>query len=111
MYGLRGKIPYKEMIIAKLHRSGNELLLAACDADLLGKSFTLTNGAVITLVDTFYNGGEVSIEELENMAKICTTANFFGKETIKVLISKGIIGKDGFIELAGVPHSQLYKFF
>ncbi len=99
------------MILAKLHKSGNEVLLAACDADILGKSFTLTSGAVITLFDAFYNGGEVSIEELAKMANNCTTANFFGKETINALITAGLIEKDGFIELAGVPHSQLYKFF
>jgi hypothetical protein len=99
------------MIIAKTHKSGNELLLAACDMELLGKSITLENGAIITFSDDFYNGGEVSADELAKMANNCTNANFFGKETINALIAAGAIEENGIMELAGVPHSQLYKLF
>jgi hypothetical protein len=99
------------MITAKLHKSINEILLAACDMDLLGKSITLENGAVITFSKDFYNGGEIGIVELAKMANNCTTANFFGKETINALIKAGVIEENGVIDLAGVPHSQLYKFF
>jgi len=99
------------MIAAKFHQSDRELLLAACDSDLIGKTINLKNGAEVKILESFYKDKIVSEEELARMAKECTTANFFGKETINALIKAGILPKDGVMELNGVPHSQIYKFF
>jgi hypothetical protein len=99
------------MIAAKFHQSERELLLAACDYELLGKTINLSNGAEVKILESFYKDRIVSEEELIKMANECTTANFFGKETILALIKGKIISENSAILLNGVPHSQLYKFF
>jgi hypothetical protein len=99
------------MIAAKFHQSGKELLLAACDCDLIGRIINLSNGAEVKILESFYKDRIVSEEELIKMANECTTANFFGKETVNALVKGGIIGENSAILLSGVPHSQLYKFF
>jgi uncharacterized protein len=99
------------MIFAKLHQSGKELLLAACDSDLIGKTIILDNGAQVKLLKNFYLDKKVTEQELIQMAKNCTTANFFGQETINTLIKTKIINENSIMDLKGIPHSQLYKFF
>ncbi|MDD4353139.1 MAG: DUF424 family protein [Candidatus Nanoarchaeia archaeon] len=99
------------MILAKYHQSERDLLLAACDSDLIGKTIILENGAEVKILESFYKDKIVSEEELIIMAKECTTGNFFGKETINALTKAGIIFKESTMDLKGVPHSQLYKFF
>ncbi|MFA5333922.1 MAG: DUF424 family protein [Candidatus Nanoarchaeia archaeon] len=98
------------MIVAKYHQSERDLLLAACDLDLIGKTLKLENGAEVKILESFYQDKEVTEEELIKMAKECTIGNFFGTETINALIKAKIIFKESTIELNGVPHSQLYKF-
>jgi hypothetical protein len=99
------------MIVAKYHQSERDLLLAACDKELIGTTIILENGAEVKILENFYLDKEVSEEELIEMAKQCTTGNFFGQETIKALIKAGIIFEESTMDLNGVPHSQLYKIF
>ncbi|MFA5303897.1 MAG: DUF424 family protein [Candidatus Nanoarchaeia archaeon] len=99
------------MIVAKYHQSERDLLLAACDCDLLGKTINLENGAEVKILESFYKDKEVTEEELVKMAKECTIGNFFGAKTINALTKAKILFKESTIELKGVPHSQLYKFF
>ncbi|MDD5054425.1 MAG: DUF424 family protein [Candidatus Nanoarchaeia archaeon] len=97
------------MISAKIHKNGREILLAACDSILLGKTINLENGAKLKISESFYKEKEVSKKELIEDAKNCTTANFLGKETISALIESGTINKESVMDLNGIPHSQLYK--
>lgn len=108
---MRSKVPGKKMIVAKYHQSERDLLLAACDSNLIGKKLILDNGAEVKILENFYKDKIVTEQELTLMAKECTTANFFGTETINALIKAGIIGKESIMDLKGVPHTQLYKFF
>ena len=93
------------MIISKLHNQGNELVLAACDNELIGKTLTNHLGAEIYINPEFYNGEECTSEELQKLLKECSTANLFGAETIKAAGNN--IGK--VIDCNGVPHAQVFK--
>ena len=50
------------MIIAKFHRSGGEMLLAACDSELFGKCLE-SDELKFDLGSEFYNGEEVTEDE------------------------------------------------
>jgi len=99
------------MIVSKIHKRGSELLLAACDSELIGKTLKLENGAEIKILESFYLDKVVSEKELIELAKDCTTANFFGQETINALVKAGIISENEIMILNDVPHSQIYKMF
>lgn len=109
MHGMRSQIPGKEMISAKIHKSEKEMLLAACDTELIGKTLNLNNGAEVKILKNFYEDKKVTEEELIRLAAECTSANFFGTKTITALINAGIISKDSIMTINGVPHIQLYK--
>jgi hypothetical protein len=93
------------MIISKLHKQGNELVLAACDSDLIGKTLTNHLGAEIFINPDFYNGEECNEFELKKLLEECTIANLFGTETIKAAGNN--IGR--IIDCNGVPHAQVFK--
>ena len=105
MYGMRSKVSNKEMIISKLHKQEGNIILAACDDNLIGKTLTNEHGAQIFINPTFYGNEKCSAEELIKRIKICTIANLFGVETIKVC--KEQVSK--IIDCNGVPHAQIIK--
>lgn len=93
------------MIISKIHQRSNELVLAACDADLIGKELKHDNGAVINIKESFYKGEETSPERLIELIKQATIINLFGEETINA--AKTYCTR--IINIQGVPHAQIMK--
>ena len=95
-------------VYVKVHHHGNDVVVAICDADLLGKTFT--DGPVkIEVSEKFYGGEKVKIEEAMEIAKKATIANFLGKNAVKYAIKSKLIHKDAVIEVASIPHAQLIK--
>ena len=90
----------------KVHTRGAEVLVAACDSDIVGK--TLREGELRLHVSSFYEGEEVTQEEFVKQLKMATIGNLVGKETIEAARRAGLIGNDGIITVAGVPHAQIF---
>ncbi len=85
------------------------MLLAVCDADILGKTFT--RGEIVFHVhEKFYKGNLVSQKEALNLVQQSTIVNMVGKEIVKKAIKKGLVHPDAVLEIGGVPHAQLLKF-
>lgn len=93
------------MIKMKIYRRGKETLVAACDSNLIGKTFR--EGEVRLHVSSFYDGDYVTGEQLLNHLRIATIANLVGKETIKLALEAGLIEKEGIITIQRVPHAQM----
>jgi len=90
----------------RLYARGNELLVAACDAELIGR--TLREGDVRLQVGEFYDGDVVSAEDLADQVRNSTMGNFVGEETVAACLRHGLIGEEGVVRIGGVPHAQLY---
>ena len=70
-----------------LKRIGNNVLLAMCDAEILGK--TLRKGKIVFHVkEEFYKGTKVSIEEAMAMIENSTIVNMIGKNVVQKAIEK-----------------------
>jgi hypothetical protein len=96
------------VISAKLHKHQHELLLAACDAELLGK--TLKKGSVeFHVSERFYGGEAVDEKKLLEMLSHCTMANLVGERVIKLAKEKGLIRETGVLSVGGVPHAQILR--
>jgi hypothetical protein len=93
------------LICVRTYRRGAELLVAACDSDILGKTFK--DGELRIECGSFYEGEEVSAEELVTQLGQCTIANLVGKETVHAAISGGFIDEGCVIWIGGVPHAQM----
>ena len=98
-----------DSIIGKIHRKGGDAVLAACDADVLGK--TLKDGEMnVTVSEGFFGTEEVSEEEFIIMLGQSSTMNLFGERTIAIAVDAGFVDDDCIMMIDKVPHVQIYLF-
>lgn len=91
-----------------LRKIGNNILLAMCDTEILGK--TLRKGKIVFHVkEEFYKGPKVNIEEAMAMIENSTTVNMIGKNVVQKAIEKGHVHPEAVIDIEGVPHAQIVK--
>ena len=88
----------------KVYHQGKEVLVAAADADLIGKTFR--EGKFKIEVGAFYHGDVVSPEGLLDHLRLATIGNFVGRETVEAAKAGGYISDEGVLWIDGVPHAQ-----
>ena len=86
------------------------LLVAACDADVVGETFE--NGSVsLTVEPEFYDGEaterDVSAERVAESLAACSTANLVGSRTVGLAVERGFVDEATVLELDGTRHAQL----
>jgi hypothetical protein len=90
----------------KIHRIGGEVLLAACDEDLLGRRFE--EGALrIEVSESFYGGFKASLDELVEYMGEATIMNLVGKNVVSKAVEAGYVHPEAVIRISGVPHAQV----
>ncbi|MFQ6127467.1 MAG: DUF424 domain-containing protein [Thermoplasmata archaeon] len=89
----------------RMYRKGIEVLLAACDSDILGKTFR--EGDLKIEVSSFYDGEKVSVEEFTERLREATIANLVGKSTVQAAIDRGFVDEACVIWIGDVPHAQM----
>ena len=91
-----------------LRKTGNTVLLAICDAEILGK--TLREGKIVFHVkEEFYKGAKVSIEEAIAIIENSTIVNMIGKNVVQRAIEKGYVHPEAVLNVEGIPHAQIVK--
>ena len=93
------------MILVKVHKTEDRVILCLCDKELIGKRFE-DKDLVLDINERFYNGKEID-KDIKKMIENANIINVVGKESIKFLIDNKIINKDGIKKIAGVPHAQV----
>lgn len=96
------------MICVKVYTQGRERLVAACDPDIVGKTFK-SDGLVLEVSKSFYLGDEVDEEALVNWLRLATVANLSGKRTVEIAVENGFVDKGCVIVIGGVPHAQMMR--
>ncbi|MDH5482303.1 MAG: DUF424 family protein [Candidatus Bathyarchaeota archaeon] len=95
-------------VYVNLRKIGNNVLLAICDAEILGK--TLREGKIVFCVkEEFYKGARVNIEEAVAMIENSTIVNMVGKNVVKTAMEKGYVHPEAVLNIEGVPHAQILK--
>ncbi len=90
----------------KLHRVGGDIILAACDAELLGRR--LEEGRLRLEVNTaFYGGFLASLDELAEYMGKATIMNLVGEHAVSKAVEEGYVHPEAIIRIAGVPHAQV----
>ncbi len=96
------------MIWIKVYDTQGEVILAACDDKLLGRSFE--EGELQLIVsETFYGGEKVSHELFIEQLKSATIVNLVGEDVVRIASELGMVDENGVIEIDGVPHAQIAK--
>lgn len=88
----------------KVYAQGKETLVAAADADLIGRTFR--EGKFKIEVGKFYEGDVVPEEFFVEHLRLATIGNFVGRETIDAAKRAGFVSDDGILWIDGVPHAQ-----
>jgi hypothetical protein len=91
-----------------MRRWGQQVLLAVCDADLLGKTFREL-GMVFEVKEEFYKGFKTSVEEAVKLMEDSTIVNLVGCNIVKKAVEKGYVHPEAVIKICGILHAQIVK--
>ncbi|UCH90222.1 MAG: DUF424 family protein [Thermoplasmata archaeon] len=93
-------------IAMKIYKHANEVLLAACDEDLLGKTFR--DGKLnLEVSRDFYDDTRVDKVLFLRSLQLSTISNLVGETTINTAIDAGFVDKECIIWIDGIPHAQV----
>ncbi len=98
------------MIYVKIYRVQGEVLLAACDEELLGKTFR-EGELKLEVKERFYKGELVDESDLEGLLEEATIANLTGERCVTKAIELGYVNRERVLYIQGVPHAQMAKLF
>ncbi|MGP8078479.1 MAG: DUF424 domain-containing protein [Thermoplasmata archaeon] len=98
--------------VMRVHRVRAEVVLAACDAELLGRELPVGDqGHTVTVSSQFYGERRVSREELSWALARATIANLLGDRVLRLAEEEGYVAPGTAGELGGVPHAQIFGMF
>ena len=98
----------EEKVYVKIYNVGSEVLVAACDRDVLGKRFS--EGTVsIEVNEVFYKGTLMNISEAIKIISRATIANLVGNRIVNKAIKAGLVHPDAVLKIGDVLHAQIVK--
>ena len=103
----------KKQVIAakmytKIHKSGDRNIIAICDEELIGKTFSEGN-LILDITERFYKGEKLTPDETLELMKGALNLNIVGKESISLALKNKIIEKENIIKIQKIPHAQVYQ--
>jgi len=89
----------------KIHRREGEVLVAACDRDALGKTFS--EGEFELRVESRFYGEEAKrIEDVLDALQDASIGNLTGNEVVNAAICAGYVEEGCVLSIGGVKHAQ-----
>ena len=95
-------------VYVKIRRWGSQVLLAACDAEILGKTLKDSN-ITFEVSEKFYKGFKTSVDEAIDLIEESTIVNLVGTNIVRRAIERGYVHPEAVIEICGIPHAQIVK--
>jgi uncharacterized protein len=94
--------------VMRVHRVRTEFVVAACDAELVGRDLPVgDHGRTVKVTSHFYGERKVTREELLWALERATIANLLGARVLKLAEEAGHIAPGGAGSLGGVPHAEI----
>jgi len=95
-------------VYVKIRRWGRQVLLAVCDAEILGKTLKDSN-ITFEVNEKFYKGYKTSVDEAIDLIEESTIVNLVGTNIVRRAIERGYVHPEAVIEICGIPHAQIVK--
>ena len=92
----------------KIYKQGTDILIGACDEELIGKKFR-EGKLQIDVSKEFYDGERISMEVLKKYLKNATIANLVGEKTVNCAIKLGVVDLECVMKIKDVPHAQMVR--
>ncbi len=96
------------MIYVRLHRGRDDIILAACDEEVIGRTFR-GDGMKITVSEDFYNGELIPEEAFVERMRSVTIMNLVGERTIALAIENGHVNESNVLQIGETKHAQVVK--
>jgi hypothetical protein len=93
-------------MFAKIHRNERDTILAACDEELVGRTFR-EGPARLDVSEIFYKGESIEAPQLAERMKEVTIMNLVGSGVIDVAVAEGYASEQDVIVIDGVKHVQV----
>ncbi len=91
-----------------VYDQGDEVLLAACDDDVVGR--TLQDGDInFEVKESFYGGQKIEIDGLKKEFERSTIANLVGENVVDAAIDADFGRKEDIMMIEDVPHLQIVR--
>ncbi len=95
--------------VMRVHRVRTEFVVAACDAELLGRDLPVgSEGRTVKVSSQFYGERTVTRDELLWALERATVANLLGARVLQVASEGGFVTPGGTGTLGGVPHAEIF---
>jgi len=95
--------------VMRVHRVRAEFVVAACDAELIGRDLPVgAAGRTVKVTSQFYGERKVSREELLWALRRATIANLLGERVLKLAEEGGYLAPGGTLKLGGIPHAEIF---
>ena len=95
-------------VYVKIRKWGRQVLLAACDAEILGKTLKDSN-ITFEVSEKFYKGYKTSVDDAIDLIEESTIVNLVGTNIVKRAIERGYVHPEAVIKICGIPHAQIVK--
>jgi len=95
-------------VYLNVKKVGNNVILAICDSDLLGKTLREEN-IVFQVKNEFYNGRKATVEEAVGLIGNSTIVNLVGRACVERAIAQGFVHPEAVLKIEGIPHAQIVK--
>lgn len=87
---------------------GNEVLVAACDAEILGKVFE-EDDLCLEVNKEFYCGDAMSLEECSTILVQATILNVVGQKIVKKAVELGLVNPSNILKVGETVHAQMVR--
>lgn len=95
-------------VYTRVYRDKKHVLVAACDSDLIGKTFR-EGKLKLDVTRDFYGGMLASIEETLRLLDSADIANLVGSTIVDAAVKQGLVHPEAIISIDGIPHVQIMK--
>lgn len=96
-------------IVMRVHRVRAEIVVAACDEELLNQELAVgRSGRTVRVSAHFYGDRRVGEEEFLWQIRRATVANLLGPRVCALAEREGLLAPQGTGALGGVPHAEIF---
>ena len=93
-------------IYIKVYKAFGERILAACDAEILGKKFS-EGDLQIEVKRSFYSGKLTNLETLKEELEKATIANLTGNNVVDFAIKNKFVDEKNVLKISNIKHAQI----
>lgn len=98
------------MFWCRIFATKNDIVVAICDEELLGKEIDFKKQKVkVRISEKFYGGKKVNERVALKLMQKATVGNLMGKRIVELAYKNGIVVKENVLMIEDIPHAQFVK--